>query len=317
MNETNLHVANGDAVVPDISNDLVLDLLPALHRLLNQHLRTGRKSLVAKLKQLLVVLCEPGSKSSKSERSSNNDGVADRVGRNERLLEVGSRCRGSALLADLLHRSSEELSVLGRDDRVDLGSEHLAAESLKLVLERNSDRQGRLTSERAVDSVRFLVLDDLSDKLGVDGQVVDLVGETLGRLDGRNVGVDEDGVDALLLESLDGLRTRVVKLSSLTDRETSRTENENLLNLNLGVSSGVLDDVSAGHDEGDELLGGGAVRHRLDEHVKEELGVLRSRGRLGVELDGEVRKTISASPDTLVRSVVGVDEELGPVALER
>mmetsp|Transcript_14351 Transcript_14351/g.31136 ORF Transcript_14351/g.31136 Transcript_14351/m.31136 type:complete len:348 (-) Transcript_14351:2028-3071(-) len=37
-----LHVAYGDAVVVSITDDLVLDLLPSLHTLLNQNLGTGR-----------------------------------------------------------------------------------------------------------------------------------------------------------------------------------------------------------------------------------------------------------------------------------
>ena len=55
------------------------------------------------------------------------------------------------------------------------------------------------------DTIGLLKLDHLAHKLGIDGQKVDLVGEALGGLDRGNVGVDQDGIDTLLLECFDGL----------------------------------------------------------------------------------------------------------------
>jgi len=63
---------------------------------------------------------------------------------------------------------------------------------------------------------------NLLDIFRIDGQRVDLVGHADGRLDGGDVWVDEHGRDAFLLKGLQGLGTRVVKLSSLTDREIWR-----------------------------------------------------------------------------------------------
>jgi hypothetical protein len=113
------------------------------------------------------------------------------------------------------------------------------------------------------------------------------------------------------------LLTRVVELSSLTNGKTSGSEDEDLLDRNPRRASLVLGLVSSGHDDRDELLGDGTVGHIVDEDVEEELGVSRTGARLGVELNGEVRKSILALPDTLVRAVVGVLEELRPAVLER
>lgn len=134
----------------------------------------------------------------------------------------------------------------------------------------------------------------------------------------RKLTIDENGVDSLLLERLDGLRSRVVELSSLTDGESSRTENEDLANVNARVGGDVVDNVSAGHRDGaDELLASGrleALDDRVEEDVEEELGVAGTGSRLGVELDGE--HGALGRVDSLIGAVVGIDEELPPSRLQ-
>ena len=73
----------------------------------------------------------------------------------------------------------------------------------------------------------------LLDVLDGDGQQVDLVRLLLAKLvnvglDGRDVRVDEDDLQPLLLERLDRLRARVVKLARLADGEAARAEQEHL-----------------------------------------------------------------------------------------
>ncbi|KAH0294696.1 carbamoyl-phosphate synth, partial [Aureobasidium sp. EXF-3399] len=170
-----------------------------------------------------------------------------------------------------------------------------------------------LSTESTVDTVRLLLLDDLANKVGVDREEVDLVGQTLGSLDGGDIGVDQDCVDALLLKSLDGLRTRVIELTGLTDGETTTTKNQNLLDGDSGVGLLVLSKITT--RELDGLVHHARVLNDLldsiQEDVEEELGVLGTRGTFGVELDTEVG-AVDVS-DTLVGAVVGVDEEFGPV----
>jgi hypothetical protein len=45
----------------------------------------------------------------------------------------------------------------------------------------------------------------VSDILGGDGEVVDLIGQLVVGLDGRNVGVDQDRLDVGFLEGLQSL----------------------------------------------------------------------------------------------------------------
>ena len=57
-----------------------------------------------------------------------------------------------------------------------------------------------------------------------DGQEINLIGHSLGRLHSGNVGVDENRLHSFLLQSLDSLRARVVKLAGLPDRQPPRAQ---------------------------------------------------------------------------------------------
>jgi hypothetical protein len=156
------------------------------------------------------------------------------------------------------------------------------------------------------------VLDDLSHKVRCDGQEVNLVGKTLGCLDGGDVGVDQDGVNTFFLERLDSLRTRVVEFSSLTDGKTTRSEDKDLPDGLLGTKGNVGSQLSTWHVDWHKLAGRCGVEHALDEHIEEELGITRTWCRFGVELDREVWLAAFACPDTLVTVVVGVCEQWFP-----
>lgn len=188
--DAHLHVTDCDAIVSAVSDDLVLDLLPSFHASLDEHLRTCSEGFAAELDQLLLVLCEAGAETTECVRRSHDDRVADLLGSGRAFVEIDSRGRLGAVLADLCHGLREQLSVLGSDDGLDGCSEDFDAERLELVLHLDTDRQSRLTSEGDIDAVRSLVLDDLADKLGRDRQEVHLVCQTFRCLNGSDVGCD-------------------------------------------------------------------------------------------------------------------------------
>lgn len=63
--------------ISSISNNFVLDLLPAFQRLLNQHLRTQSQRLGRQVSKLILVVGESRSKTSEREGRSEDDGVTD------------------------------------------------------------------------------------------------------------------------------------------------------------------------------------------------------------------------------------------------
>ena len=75
-----LHVAHGDAVVGDVAHDLVLDLLPALERLLDEDLRRRREGLDAVVPELVLRVDERGAEAAERERAAHHAREADLLG---------------------------------------------------------------------------------------------------------------------------------------------------------------------------------------------------------------------------------------------
>ena len=99
----------------------------------------------------------------------------------------------------------------------------------KLILQLDTNLKSGLTTESDVNGIRALVLDDFSHKIGGHGKEIDLVGETFRCLDGGNVGIDENGVDALFFESFNSFGSGIIKFSGLSNTETATTKNEGFL----------------------------------------------------------------------------------------
>jgi hypothetical protein len=268
-----LHVANGNAVVSAIPYNLVLDLLPALHTPLDENLWTRGKGFAAQRLQLAFILSKTGTKTTEGVGSPDDDRVSDCVGSGYGFLNVRGSPRLGTLLSDCGHCGCEELSILCRNDCFNRCAENADPKPGKFVLEFDADVEGSLTSEGDVDTIGTLVLDDLSHELWGDREEVDFVGESLGGGDGGNVGVDHDGINPFLLQSLDGLGTGIVEFSSLADRKTSRSENENLVDLCPRSPFLVLLLGTAWHGDGNGSTGDSTIEDVLDEHVEKELGV--------------------------------------------
>ncbi|KAF3384345.1 hypothetical protein F1880_003105 [Penicillium rolfsii] len=311
-----LHVADSDAVVLGVTDNLVLNLLPTLHTALNQNLGADGQSLGAELLQLLHVVGESTAKTTQGVGSTNNDWEANVLNDAERFLESRSRGRLGTLLIDRVHAASEKLTVLSGDDGINGGTQDLDTKAFKLILELNTDLKGGLTTEGDVNGIRTLVFDNLANKVGVHRKEVDLISQTLGGLNSGNVGVDQDGVDAFLLQRLDGLTTGVIELSSLADAQTTTAQNQNLLDVHTRGGLDVLSLDATGELDGlGQSLGGGeSVHDGLDEDIEQVLGIPRTGGALRVELNTE--EGAAGVTDTLVTGIVGVHKQLLPAVLE-
>ena len=235
-----LHVTDCDTVISAVSDDFIFDLLPALHTALNEDLGAGSESLVAEVEQLRFIVCETTSEPTKSVGSSDNDREANVLDNTHSLFYVVGRRRLGTLFANRLHAPGKELSILCSDDSINGSTENLDAKALEFILELDTNLEGGLTTEGYVDTVRSLLLDDLADEVCVDRQEVNLVGKALGSLDGSDVGIDQNGVDSLFLQSLDRLTARVIELSSLSNAQTSTAQNEHLLDVDPGSELPVL-----------------------------------------------------------------------------
>ena len=75
-----LHVTNSNAVVLRITDNLVLDFLPALHGAFHENLGGEGKGGGSKLAEFVVIVGETGTETAEGKSGTDDDGVADLVG---------------------------------------------------------------------------------------------------------------------------------------------------------------------------------------------------------------------------------------------
>ena len=306
------HVANRYAIVAAIPDDLVLQFLPPPQVLIDQDLIAHAEGLGREVPQLAVVFREAAAEPAERERRSHEDRVPDAVGDDDRLLNgVGAVGQRDAL-ADLLKLLAEYLAILGGLDDGYLRPEDLHPRLLELpgIPQLDPDVQRRLPAHADDDPVRLLLVYDVHDHLGPDGEEVHPVGARRdlvllrARLDGGDVGVDEYHLDALLLEGLDALTSGVIELACLADAQSTAPDQQDLL-----VGLLLIDESVLQHERLGDLT------DVTDELVEKERRVEGPAARLRVELHREER--LVGVYDPLVRQVVRVDEERLPVGGER
>ena len=102
----------------------------------------------------------------------------------------------------------EQVTILAGLQGLDGGSQHLDSVTVEdaHLVHLHTNVQTGLSTEGEEDAVRPFPLNDVRHIFGRDGEVVDLIGQEVRRLDGRDIGVDKDRLLAGLLESLDSLR---------------------------------------------------------------------------------------------------------------
>ena len=223
-----LHVADGDAVVEAVAHHLVLHFLPAAEALLDEHLGREGEGLLDQHVQFLLVVAEARTQSAQGIGGTDDDRIAQLAGGATGVFGVLDGLALDGLHVDFVQFLHEEFAVFGVDDGLHGGAQHLHVVLLEhaFLVEGHAAVQCRLPAKGQHDAVRPLLLDDLLNEVGGDRQEVNLVGHTLRGLHGGDVGVDEDGLDALFLEGLECLRTGVVELAGLADLQRAASEQQ-------------------------------------------------------------------------------------------
>src|SRR3569833_388767 len=106
-----LHVADRDAVVIGVTDNLVLDLFPALERLLYQNLRRQGEGAGREIPELLLVVCEPGPKTAQGVGSTHDDGISNFLGGIQSLLNGTNGNRLGNGDVDLIQSASKEVAI--------------------------------------------------------------------------------------------------------------------------------------------------------------------------------------------------------------
>ena len=227
--------ADDHDVVRAVAHDLELELAPAEHGLVDQHLADRARGDAAR-DDLGVLLARAGdAAAAAAEREGGPDDrrQADVVEVADGVLDArGDHVLGRAQ-AGRLHRGVELLAVLGAVDRVVVRADQLDAVALEraVLVKALGEVEGRLPAERRQQRVGLLALDHLRDRAGQQRLDVGRRRELRVGHDRRRVGVDEDDLVALLQQHLAGLRARVVELGGLPDHDRARAEHEDLLDV--------------------------------------------------------------------------------------
>jgi hypothetical protein len=203
-----LHVAHGDTVVISVANDLVLDLLPALEGLLDENLGSQRQGARRQITELVGVGSETRAETTKSIGGADNDGVTDLLGGLQSIIDGTDGNGLSNGDVDLVESLGEQVTVLTSLQSLDGSAENLDAVALEdtHAVHLHTQVESGLTTEGQEDTVGALTLDNVGDIFGGDGKIVDLVGQLVVGLDGRDIRVDQDGLNTSLLQSLESLR---------------------------------------------------------------------------------------------------------------
>ncbi len=224
------HVADRDAVVLGIANHLVFDLLPPLQVFLDQNLGGVGERSAGQRGQFLTISCNPGTLATEGIRSPDHHRVRDLLGGDQRILEVLTGETSRSVQIDGSKNLGKEVPILCRTDRLERSAQHLNTMAFQnsLLIQFHPAIERGLSAEGEQQPIWFLSFDDAFDKLHIDRQEVDFIGQVLAGLDCGDVGIDQDRGDPFFLQRLDRLGTRVIKLPCFTDLECSTTENENL-----------------------------------------------------------------------------------------
>jgi len=229
-------------VVGVVSHDLELEFLPTLDRFFDQDLRNraGFEAMTSYKLELFHGVGKAGAFATKDVCGANNyreadflDGLASTCHARLDLFLFGiasaaSRGRPRDFQANLDHGQLEPLAVLGRGNRFRVGADELNPMGIEYA---SFDRlhcqvERRLATKRWQQSIWLLDLDDLRQNL--KGQRLDIGG--VGELGvGHNccrIRVSQDDPVTLFSQHPACLRTRVVKLTRLTNDDRARTNEQ-------------------------------------------------------------------------------------------
>ena len=223
--------ADDDDVVAPVADHLELELVPALDRLLDEHL-ADRALAQAELDlgaQLRRGRDEAAAVAAERERGPDDRGHGDAGELVDRRDDPRLRHRQ----ADALHRLAEELAVLGAADHVDGRAEQLDPERVEHALLGELDREveRRLAAERRQQRVGPLAAEHVRDALEVERLEVGGVGEAGVGHDRGRVRVDDDRAEAVLAQHLQRLAAGVVELARLPDHDRAGADQADRLDV--------------------------------------------------------------------------------------
>ena len=226
-----LHVADCNTVVKAVTHHFIFHLFPSLERLFDQYLRRERESLLTERNQFLLIVTKTAAEASECICGTHDDRVAQLIGRLDGISRRVDSLALDGLDIDFIKFLDKQFAVLGVHDGTDRSAEHLDIILVKhaALAESHATVEGGLSAESEQDAVRTLLLYDFFNEIWSHGQEINLVSETVGSLHGGDVGIDENGLYTLLLQSLQSLRAGIVKFAGLSNLEGTASKQKHFV----------------------------------------------------------------------------------------
>ena len=288
-----LHVADRNAVVVFIANNFIFNFFPAFQRLLHQHLGREGEGFLADLFQFLVVVHETRTQATQGVSGAHNQRIAQFLGGSPGGFDALGRLGLDGFHLNLVQFLDKEIPVFRVHDGLYRGTQylHIVLIQRSRLVQLHATVQGRLATETQQDALRALPFNNPFHEEGRHRKEVDLVGHSLAGLYRGDVRIDENRLDPLFLQRLEGLRTGIVEFTGLANLQRSRSQEQYFFD--------------------------GRIFHILklgDEVIKQELGIGRAAGGLGMELHRT--EGFGFVTDALIGAVVHVHEPGLPIATE-
>ena len=96
-------------------------------------------------------------------------------------------------------------------------------------MEGETEIKRSLSADIQHDGVRFFLRNDFAREMRRQGQEIDAVGKPGVRLDGGDIGIEEDGFNFFFFQRFDRLRAGIVEFAGLAYFKTAGSDNEHLM----------------------------------------------------------------------------------------
>ena len=225
--------ADGDHLAGGVTHDLKLELFPAEHRLLHQHLVHGTRRQATRHDgtQLVHVVHQAAAGTAHGVSRAKHARISQVAGDVHRLIHGVGHFGACHLDAELVHELLEGLAVLATLDGV-----YLHADDLHAILVQHArlcqlarEVKRRLPAEVRQDSVGTLLLDDGGQALNVERLYIGAVRRTGVGHDGSRVRIHQHDLIAEASQGLARLGARVVELAGLAYDDRARANDHDFM----------------------------------------------------------------------------------------
>ncbi len=180
--------------------------------------------------QLFPVLADAAAGTTHGKGGTDDDGIADDLGKIQGIVQVLHHLGGDDGLVQLLHGILEELPVLGTVNSLGLAGQQTDAAAVQKTVagQFHGQVQAHLAAQVGQDGIWLFLFDDALHHLGGEGLDIHMVGDIGVGHDGSGVGVDQHRLHPLGLEGAAGLGAGIVKLCRLTNDNGAGTDDQHL-----------------------------------------------------------------------------------------